>query len=131
MRRIFYLLILLFLCCSCSTTKIVEVEVPKTHTEYIHNTDTLISYDSIYVSEKHEHDTIWLNTTKYKYIYKVKTDTVCKTDTLTVVKTVEVEKKEPFIPSILNRLNWIFSMCFCLFVIFGLYKIWKMIDGKK
>lgn len=87
------LTILVFLFLGCKSVKYVEVPVDRVKIEYRDKTkiDTLIQKDSIITLLKG--DTVFLE--KYKYLYRIKEvrDTVTKTDTITTVQTVEVEKK--------------------------------------
>lgn len=89
----YYVVLLLILICSCTTTKYVEVPVDRVKIEYRDrvSVDTLYRNDSTIIREKG--DTVFLE--KYKYIYRVKElkDTVNVTDTITVEKTVEVTKE--------------------------------------
>ena len=84
---------MIILLSSCTTTKYVEVPVDRVKIEYKDRTkiDTLIQKDSVITQLKG--DTIFLE--KYKYLYKIKEvrDTVNRTDTITTVQTIEVEKK--------------------------------------
>lgn len=81
--------------------KVIEVPVPQVHTEYVSKTDTLIRKDSVYFRDSvyiiQRGDTIYHNAYhtiyKDKLVYNTKTDTIHKTDTVTVVQRVEVEKK--------------------------------------
>lgn len=87
------LTILVFLFLGCKSVKYVEVPVDRVKIEYRDKTkiDTLIQKDSIITQLKG--DTVFLE--KYKYLYRIKEvrDTVAKTDTITTVQTIEVEKK--------------------------------------
>lgn len=87
------LTILVFLFLGCKSVKYVEVPVDRVKIEYKDRTkiDTLIQKDSIITQLKG--DTVFLE--KYKYLYRIKEvrDTVAKTDTITTVQTIEVEKK--------------------------------------
>ncbi len=102
---IYFVCVALFLLLSCrSKTIYVPTEIVKTEyrDKFIH--DSIHYYDSIYVKEKG--DTFLIE--KYKYIYKdkLRTDTVCKTDSVIVPYPV-IETKE------INRLySWqIILMC--------------------
>lgn len=100
MKKLLLAILLGILLSGCALTKYVEVPVDKVKIEYRDRVsiDTLYRTDSIIIKEKG--DTIFLE--KYKYIYRVKEikDTVNVTDTLTVVKPVEVTKE-------VNKLyNW-------------------------
>lgn len=92
---IFLVCVVLLLLLSCkSKTIYVPKETLKTEyrDKYLH--DSIHYYDSIYVKEKG--DTFLIE--KYKYIYKdkLRTDTVCKTDSIAipypVIKTKEVNR---------------------------------------
>ena len=93
MKKSIVVILMVLLISSCTTTKYVEVPIDKVKIEYRDKTkiDTLIQKDSIVT--KLNGDTIFLE--KWKYLYKVKEvrDTVAKTDTITTVQTIEVEKK--------------------------------------
>lgn len=100
MRKLIVIILLLIILGSCTSTKYIEIPVPKVKIEYRNHTstDTLIQNDSIIIKEKS--DTVFIE--KYKYLYKSSgvVDTVNITDTITIVKTVEVTKET-------NRLhNW-------------------------
>ena len=99
---------------SCKT--IQYVPVPEIQKEYITKTDTTIIQDSIYIKEWAKADTVYLDRFKYKYIYNIKTDTILKTDTTTVIKEVEVPVK--FVPSYYKKINACFWI---LVIIIGLY----------
>ena len=94
MRKLLAIIsILILLMCSCVTTRTVEIPVEKIRTEYIHDTRT----DSIFVRDSVDRwlkgDTLYIykEHTKFKYINK--TDTVCRTDTITKVVKVGVVKE--------------------------------------
>lgn len=101
--RILLILILIFLCVSCTTTKYIDKPVPieTVRTEYVNQLyrDSIFIHDSIdrYISG----DTVYQY--KYKYIYKYlnRTDTIVKTDSIEVpveVKTIEIKE--------VNKLRW-------------------------
>lgn len=85
--------IFIMLMCSCATTKFVEVPVEKTKIEYIHDirTDSVFVKDSVDRWLKGDTLYIYKEHTKFKYINR--TDTVCKTDTITKVVKVDVVKE--------------------------------------
>lgn len=96
-------IILLFICISCTTTKYVDKPVPveTISTEYINKLykDSVFIHDSIdrYISG----DTVYQY--KYKYIYKYLTriDTIVETDSIEVpieIKTVEIKE--------VNKIKW-------------------------
>lgn len=86
---------LLLLClCGCKTK---YVAVPEWHTrdsvQIKHVRDSLFFHDSVYVSVSARNDTVIKEVYKWRYAYKdrLRTDTVVvsKTDSVTVVQTVE------------------------------------------
>ncbi len=81
--------LLFFVGCS-PRTQIRTVEVPIRTKEYKDRylRDSVYFYDSIFVSEVS--DTLIINKFHYKYIDRIVKDTISKTDTITLVKTVEV-----------------------------------------
>ena len=100
MKKLLLAILLGILLSGCATTKYVEVPVDRVKIEYRDrmSIDTLYRNDSTIIREKG--DTVFLE--KYKYIYRVKElkDTVNVTDTITVVKPIEVTKE-------VNKLhNW-------------------------
>ena len=78
---------------SCSHTKYVEIPVETIKTEYIQQIkyDSIYSRDSIYIQSRG--DTVYINKTNYKYKYLLRTDTVCKTDSVPYPVRVEVERE--------------------------------------
>lgn len=100
MKKLLLAILLGILLSGCATTKYVEVPIDRVKIEYRDrvSVDTLYRNDSTIIREKG--DTVFLE--KYKYIYRVKElkDTVNVTDTITVVKPIEVTKE-------VNKLhNW-------------------------
>ena len=93
MKNLIVIILLIILLGSCTSTRYIEVPVDRIKIEYRDKTkiDTLIQKDSIITLLKG--DTVFLE--KYKYLYRIKEvrDTVAKTDTITAVQTIEVEKK--------------------------------------
>lgn len=93
MKNLIVIILLTILLGSCTSTRYIEVPVDRIKIEYRDKTkiDTLIQKDSIITLLKG--DTVFLE--KYKYLYRIKEvrDTVAKTDTITTVQTIEVEKK--------------------------------------
>ena len=81
---------------SCKTK---YVSVPEIHTEYITMVDTTVIMDSVYqrdsVYVERKGDTLYVNKTlymdRYHNIYKVKTDTIVKRDSVNVAYPVEKE----------------------------------------
>ncbi len=97
MKKIYILLVLLFFV-GCTRTLTKVVEVPKIKTEYREKLlkDSVFYYDSIFV--KSANDTFLINKYHYKYIDRIVKDTISRTDTITLVKQVEV-------PIITNKLT--------------------------
>ena len=81
--------------CSCRGSKVVTVEVPKIEKEYITSTDTVHQFDSIYVfnDQRVVKDTVYISKVneKFRYIYKTRTDTLFRTDTVTIVNTEQIK----------------------------------------
>ncbi len=89
LKKVFIIVVLLFFV-GCSRTLTKVVEVPKIKTEYREKylRDNVYFYDSIFVSKTN--DTLFINKFHYKYIDRIVKDTISRTDTITLVKTVEV-----------------------------------------
>ncbi len=89
MKKLYFLLLFLVLL-GCSRTVTRLVEVPKIQTEYRNKylRDSIYLRDSVYLTTKG--DTVFVNKFRYKYIDKFIRDTVNRTDTITIVKEVEV-----------------------------------------
>lgn len=89
------LLLLLAMLASCKTTRYVSV--PEYHKEYINRTDTFLRSDTLYkldsVVVRMQGDTTviekirWQN--RFVNVYKVKTDTIMKSDSIRVPYPVE------------------------------------------
>ena len=84
-----FLLLLLTIVISCTTTKIVEVPIETIKTEYIEQVkyDSIYSRDSIYIMQKG--DTIYNNKVQYLYKYKYLRDTINITDTIPKIVTIK------------------------------------------
>lgn len=75
------------------------VSVPEIHTEYITRVDTTVRRDSVYLKDsvyvERKGDTLYVNKTlyrdRYHDIYKAKTDTIVKRDSVNVAYPVEKE----------------------------------------
>lgn len=75
------------------------VSVPEIHTEYITRVDTTVRRDSVYLKDsvyvERKGDTLYVNKTlyrdRYHNIYKVKTDSIVKRDSVNVAYPVEKE----------------------------------------
>lgn len=120
MRKLIILYMLLL--CGCGVTKTIEVPVENTHTEYITRSDSLIVRDSIFIDRYRENDTVYLTKDKYHYIYKVKSDTIFRTDTLSQV--VEVEVDRPYVPEYFKKINVMFWILISLIVIVGVVRVY-------
>lgn len=97
MKKILLILVVMIalLATGCRGTKVVTVEVPRIEKEYISSVDTVHQYDSIYIFNDRyiEKDTVY-NTKiseKYRYIYKMRTDTLVRCDTITVVDKEQIK----------------------------------------
>lgn len=94
---------------SCKTRReVVEIpiEVPQIKTEYINKTDSILIHDSVFHTIYREADTVYSQLIKYRYKYLVKRDTLVKSDTIYLTKTLTntVEKKIKFVPWYLKSL---------------------------
>ena len=106
------LIILLVILCSCSSTKSIEQSSQnRMSKEYVYRTDTLIRqdtllrHDSIFVMLRGDTTYIerWHTAYQTKYKYLNKTDTICRTDTITKIEYAEktIERS----PSLWNRIK--------------------------
>ena len=81
--------------CGCRGSKVVTVEVPRIEKEYITSTDTVHQFDSVYVfnDKRVVKDTVYISKVneKFRYIYKTRTDTLLRTDTVTIVNTEQIK----------------------------------------
>ena len=98
MKKIGLILVLGFIAlmvCSCRGTRVITVDVPRIEKEYITSTDTVHQFDSVWVyNEKYaQKDTIYITKVneRYKYLYKVRVDTLLKTDTITIVNKEQIK----------------------------------------
>ncbi len=125
MRKIVLILLVMIalLATGCRGSKVVTVEVPKIEKEYITSTDTLHQYDSVYVFNDRyiSRDTVY-NTQiseKYRYIYKTRTDTLLKTDTVTIVDSKRIEALVDENDGLKATGYFYRTLCLCLLVIIG------------
>ena len=94
-----YAVILIFAGLALGGCKTKYVSVPEVHTEYISSVDTTVRMDSVYLRDsvyvERKGDTLYVNKTAYRdryhHIYKVKTDTIWKRDSVNVAYPVEKE----------------------------------------
>ena len=98
MKKIGLILVLGFIAlmvCSCRGTRVITVDVPRIEKEYITSTDTVHQFDSVWVyNEKYaQKDTIYITKVneRYKYLYKMRVDTLLKTDTITIVNKEQIK----------------------------------------
>lgn len=95
-RDIFYIALLFILiligCCSCKT-KVVVTEKVRIDTTYVSQTrwDSIYLHDSTYIREKGE--TILIEKTRYKYIERLKRDTLYKHTIDSIPQPYPVEAK--------------------------------------
>lgn len=94
-----YAVILIFAGLVLGGCKTKYVSVPEVHTECISRVDTTVRMDSVYLRDsvyvERKGDTLYVNKTAYRdryhHIYKVKTDTIWKRDSVNVAYPVEKE----------------------------------------
>lgn len=95
MKRFVLMITLILMVCSCRSTKVVEVDVPKVEREYIVERDTVRQVDSVYVANDRYvvGDTVYVTKfqDRFKYVYKTKIDTLVRTDTITIVNTEQIK----------------------------------------
>ena len=116
----------------CKGAKVVTVEVPKIEKEYITSTDTVHQFDSIYVfnDRRIERDTVYITkiNEKYKYLYRTKTDTLVRCDTVTIVNKEQVKALTDENDALKATGYFYRHLCLCLLVIIalmGLYIFFK------
>lgn len=97
MRKLGLILVgfIALLATGCRGSKVVTVEVPKIEKEYVVSVDTVHQFDSVYVFNDRyiDRDTVY-NTKiseKYRYIYKIRVDTLLRCDTITVIDTEQIK----------------------------------------
>lgn len=89
---------ILFICSllafnSCKVKEYIPIVENATDTIYLTNRDSIQIYDSIYIKEYLKNDTVFLNTYKYKYIDKIKIDTIFKTHNVYIKEPYPVIEK--------------------------------------
>ena len=84
------LILLIFIRCSCTTTKTLYVPVERKTTEYITRVDSVWLRDSIYYYIHTRNDTVYSTREVYKLKEVIKKDTVMVRDTIPI--PVEIEK---------------------------------------
>lgn len=131
MRKIVLILLgfIALMVCGCRGTRVITVDVPKIEKEYITSTDTVHQFDSIYVFNDRciVKDTVY-NTKiseKYRYIYKMRTDTLLKTDTITLMDTKRIEALTDENDALKATMYFYRYLCLCLVVIIGLIGVYN------
>lgn len=99
MKKLLVVLLLLFLCVSCKTTRTVYVPVDKIKTEYIKQIDSVYVQDSIYYWVHTKNDTVYSEKKIYKLKEVTKKDTIILRDSIPY--PIEVEKVV-----VTNELYW-------------------------
>lgn len=97
-----YIVILFVALLSLVGCKTKYVAVPEYHKEYITRTDTFVKLDSVYAKDSvfmyHNGDTIFVNKVAYRdryhNIYKVKLDTIIKSDSIPCPVERQLTKNE-------------------------------------
>ncbi len=128
MKRMELLIVLSFMLSVLSACKTKYVSVPEYHTEYICRTDSFIKTDSVYFKDSvfiiQRGDTVYYNKVVYKDrfrdVFKFKTDTVLKTDSVRIPYPVirELSKSE-------RRLISIGKYCIAIFAAaLGAFVLW-------
>jgi len=117
-------LLLIFLLYGCKSKEYIKV--PEYHTEYVCKTDTFAKLDSIYFKDSvfvyHNGDTVFVNKVAYRdryhHIYKVKLDTIFKTDSVSVPYPVQrtLTKNEQRLMDI-GRAAIIWLVCLALLIV--------------
>lgn len=125
------------LTCLVGCRSVRYVSVPEYHTEYKARVDSVLRHDSVWVHDsvavRLMGDTVWRDRwhteTAYKYVYKTKTDTMVKRDSVRVPLPVE------------RRLGWweqakvdyfVPVCCVCVIIItFLIYKMKHRTDTRR
>jgi len=93
-----YAMLVIIICVACCTScKTKYVTVPEYRTHYIHNTDTFVRSDTLFVRDsviiRMQGDSTIVEKIKWRdrfvNVYKMKTDTVIQTDSIRVPYPVE------------------------------------------
>ena len=134
MRKIVLILVLGLLAlmvCSCRGTKVVTIDVPKIEKEYVVSTDTVHQYDSVFVFNDRyvQKDTIYITkvSERYKYLYKVRVDTLLKTDTITIVTTEQIKALAKENDALKATMNFYRYLGMSLLVIIGLMGVYTFL----
>lgn len=116
-------MVLFFIGCS-TINRVQYIPIEKTKTEYISKVDTTIIKDSIFVDRFIKADTVFLTKDRYKYIEKIKRDTLYRVDSIPIIKEVKIEV--PVVPNYYKKINKYFWILLILVIVFGGYKIHKI-----
>ena len=131
MKKIVLILVVMIalMATGCRGTKVVTVEVPKIEKEYIVSTDTVHQYDSIWIYNDRyvNYDTVYITKVneKYKYLYKTRTDTLVKCDTITVINTEQIKALANENDALKATMYFYRYLCLCLVVIIGLIGVYN------
>lgn len=107
MYKLLSLILTLSILVGCSAMKNIQyVPVETTKTEYISKVDTTIIKDSVFIDRWSKADTVFLTKYKYKYIEKIKRDTLFRVDTIPVIKEVKVPVE--YVPDYYKKINGLF-----------------------
>lgn len=126
MRKIVLILLVMIalLATGCRGAKVVTVEVPKIEKEYVVSVDTVHQFDSVYVFNDRyiSRDTVYLTqiSEKYRYLYKMRTDTLVRCDTITVVNKEQIKALSDENDALKATMFFYRYLCLCLVVIIGL-----------
>ena len=135
MRKIVLILVLGLLAlmvCSCRGARVVSVDVPRIEKEYITSTDTVHRVDSIYVFNDRfvDRDTVYISkvSERYKYLYKMRVDTLIKTDTITVINTEQIKalaKENDALKATMYFYRYLGMSLLVIIAVMGLYFFFK------
>ena len=98
-KRIIVIVILLLLLLLTGCRSIQYVPVDRVHTEYVNRTDSIFLKDSVFIHEKKVNDTIFIDRGRVQIKYVSKHDTINKTDTIPIIRTVTITK-------VVNKVYW-------------------------
>lgn len=121
MKKIIGILILVALMCGCKHIEYIPIETTKT--EYIHNTDSIVQYDSIYVERLVNADTVYKTEYRFKSIFKTRVDTVRICDSIPV--PIETEKIVEVVPALYRCSLWICVALLVVIMLFFMYNVRK------
>lgn len=122
----------------CKTKEYIKV--PSVRTEYIVKTDTFAKLDSIYMKDSvyvfQKGDTVFHNKVvyrdRYRNIYKVKTDTIIKRDSVAVPYPIErqLTKNEQRLMDI-GKAAIVWIVCLAMLIILGLILLYRDYNRNK